>query len=161
MADVIITKADYQKWLEDERLALRLLNIGVRSWLMEELQQITAKLRATNIVAQEGEIFSYRSVYGSILDDLERIVNVTRDQLDKHYNEIDHYSKKIREFELAEAEEAKKQEIQRQADIAGVQIVKLGPSVNETDDGAEQERRELEWFTDFDDTQEDNHEADS
>lgn len=160
MADVIITKADYQKWLEDERLALRLLNIGVRSWLMEELQQITAKLRATNIVAQEGEIFSYRSVYGSILDDLERIVDVTRDQLDKHYDEIDRYSKKIREFELAEAEEQKKQEIQKQADIAGVKITRLGPSTSESD-GAEAERRELEWFTDFDDTQEDNHEADS
>ena len=156
-----ITKADYQGWLEDERLALRLLNIGVRSWLMEELQQMTAKLRATNIVAQEGEIFSYRSVYGSILDDLERIVDVTRDQLDKHYDEIDRYSKKIREFELAEAEEAKKQEIQRQADIAGVKITRLGPSTNESDDSAEQERRELEWFTDFDDTQEANDEADS
>lgn len=149
-----ITKADYQKWLEDERLALRLLNIGVRSWLMEELQQMTAKLRATNIVAQDGEIFSYRSVYGSILDDLERIVDVTRDQLDKHYNDIDRYTKKIREIELAEAEEAKKQEIENQAAIAGVKITRLGPSTNESDDGAEQERRELEWFTDFDDTQE-------
>lgn len=155
-----ITKADYQKWLEDERLALRLLNIGVRSWLMEELQQVTAKLRATNIVAQEGEIFSYRSVYGSILDDLERIVDVTRDQLDKHYDTIDRYAKKIREIELAEAEEQKKQEIENQAAIAGVKITRLGPSTNESD-GAEQERRELEWFTDFDDTQEDNHEADS
>ena len=160
MADVIITKEDYQRWLENERLALRLLNIGVRSWLMEELQQMTAKLKATHIVGQDGEIFSYRSVYGSILDDLERMVTVTRKQLEKHYENIDHYSKKIREIELAEAEEAKKQEIQRQADIAGVKITRLGPSTNETD-GAEAERRELEWFTDFDDTQEDNHEADS
>ena len=160
MADVIITKEDYQGWLKNERLALRLLNIGVRSWLMEELQQMTAKLKATHIVAQEGEISSYRSVYGSILDDLERMVTVTRKQLEKHYDDIDHYSKKIREIELAEAEEQKKQEIQRQADIAGVKITRLGPSTSESD-GAEAERRELEWFHDFDDTQEDNHEADS
>lgn len=161
MADVKITKEDYQKWLEDERFVLRLLNTGLRTWLIEELTRITAKLKATHIVGQEGEILSYRSVYGSILDDLERLVKTSRTELDNHYSEIDRYSRKIREMELAEAEEQKKQEIEKQADIAGVKITRLGPSTNESDDGAEAERRELKWFTDFDDTQEANDEADS
>ena len=105
MADVKITKEDYQKWLEDERFVLRLLNTGLRTWLIEELTRITAKLKATHIVGQEGEILSYRSVYGSILDDLERLVKTSRTELDNHYSEIDRYSRKIREMELAEAEE--------------------------------------------------------
>jgi hypothetical protein len=158
MADVKITKEDYKRWLEDEKFALRLLNTGLRTWLTEELTRITAKLRATNIVGQEGEILSYRSVYGSVLDDLENIVKRVRHELDDRYNDIARYERKIREMELAEAEEFKKAAIQAEADKAGVQIVKLGPSANETDDGAEQERRELEWM---ETEPEDNDEADS